>query len=988
MTMNKKRIPSKKPSGVPTPVPIVAIGASAGGLAAFDAFFSAMPAALDTGMAFVLIQHLAPDHKSLLCELIQKHTSMPVTEVEDGTIIQTNHVYVIPPNRDMTLVNGSLQLSEPSSPRGQRLPIDMFFLSLAAAQHELAIGVILSGTGNDGTLGAIAIKDEGGMVMSQNTESAEYDGMPRSVIAAGVVDYVLPPAEMPAALIDFVTHAPPPSARPDDTMKKIFTLLLAHTGHDFSLYKPNTISRRVAKRMAVHKLSDPEEYLRYLQQTPAELDLLFKDLLIGVTSFFRDKEAFAVLESQAIPSLFEGKTPGSAIRVWVPACSTGEEAYSIAILLQERMDALKQHFKLQVFATDIDSKAIARGRSALYPETVAADLTPERLARFFVPSADGSYRVHKTIRDLLIFSEHDLIKDPPFSKLNLISCRNLLIYLEPDLQKRILRLFHFALNSCGILFLGSSETVGEYADVFTTIDPQAKLYQRKEDLLGSARPTRMKYPSLRPDSPATFQNSGRNFDKPRISLRELTEKALLEHYAAVGALVNEHGDLLYLEGYAGQYLEPAQGEQRLNSLLKMAHGVLQKEITRALQKAVKQNDKIVRKGLTVKMKETLSVIDLTVKPVGIDSSSCTETTLFLVILERAQDINHPCQRIPALANSKEFAENESTSPFIEELKRELKLKEEYLQRANEARETSNDEMQAVNEELQSTNEEMETSKEELQSVNEELYTVNAELQAKVTDLTWVNNDMNNLLAGTGVGTVFVDHQLRIRRFTPAATQVINLIQSDIGRPVEHIASNLVGYNSLVEDLQSVLETLIPLEVEVQSKLGEWFLLHISPYRTLENVIEGGVISFFNISQMKRTQSALRETESKYRILFETMPQGVIFLNDKGQILDANSAAERILGLTVDKMKKRDPFNPLGKTLRKDGTDFPREEQPAITALTTGQKVHEVVMGLRPPLKKNLIWIRVNAIPQFWPGENKPYQVYMTIDDITSDIVKP
>ena len=468
--------------------PIVGIGASAGGLAAFEAFFSGMPTDHNSGMAFVLVQHLAPDHKSILTDLVKRYTQMQVFEVEDGMAVQPNCTYIIPPNRDMAFLAGTLQLLEPAAPRGLRLPIDFFFRSLAQDQHERAICIVLSGTGSDGTLGLRAVKGEGGMVMAQNPESTEHDGMPRSAIATGLVDFVLPPAEMPAQLIAYVAHAfgrtprpvSPPFPKAADALKKIFILLRAQTGHDFSQYKQNTVNRRVERRMAVHQIEQLGEYVRYLQRTPAEIEALFRDLLIGVTSFFRDREAFAALQEQVIPRLFVGKASGAAIRIWVPGCSTGEEAYSLAMLLQEQMEALKQSFKLQVFATDLDRQAIEQARAGVYPASIAADVSPERLTRFFSQEPDnGAYRIQKVLRDILVFSEQDVIKDPPFSRLDLISCRNLMIYMGGDLQKKLIPLFHYALNPGGVLFLGTSETVGEFADLFATLDRKSKLYQRK-----------------------------------------------------------------------------------------------------------------------------------------------------------------------------------------------------------------------------------------------------------------------------------------------------------------------------------------------------------------------------------------------------------------------------------------------------------------------------------------------------------------------------
>ncbi|RPI91131.1 MAG: chemotaxis protein CheR, partial [Spirochaetales bacterium] len=469
--------------------PIVGIGASAGGLAAFEAFFSGMPANTEPGMAFVLVQHLAPDHKSILADLIRKYTSMQVFEVEDGMTVRPNCAYIIPPGHDMAFLNGTLQLLEPSAPRGQRLPIDFFFRSLALDQQERSIGIVLSGTGSDGTLGVRSIKGEGGIVMAQTPESTEYDGMPRSAIATGLVDYELPPSEMATALIAYAEYAfgnsPRSNAVPtpilENNLKKIFILLRAQTGHDFSLYKPSTTRRRIERRMAVHQIDTVEKYVRHLQHASSEVDALFRDLLIGVTGFFRDAAAFKALEGAILPLLFSGRSAGSMVRVWTPACSTGEEAYSIAMLLVEGMEALNQRFTLQIFATDIDSQAIAAARAGIYPSSIAADVTPERLARFFTAEAEGpdmspgSYRINKSIRDILIFSEQNVIKDPPFSRLDLISCRNLMIYMSGDLQKKLVPLFHYSLNPGGLLFLGTSESIGEFNDLFATLDRKAKL---------------------------------------------------------------------------------------------------------------------------------------------------------------------------------------------------------------------------------------------------------------------------------------------------------------------------------------------------------------------------------------------------------------------------------------------------------------------------------------------------------------------------------
>ncbi len=957
MTARKKAPPKKRSAGspgVPTPgvlipgvptevarepdaqaqaaFPVVGIGASAGGLAAFEAFFSAIPSGSGSGsgMAFILVQHLAPDHKSILTELIRRYTRMRVTEVEDGMRVEPNCTYIIPPNRDMAYLNGTLQLLEPGEPRGHRSPIDFFFRSLAQDQRALAIGIVLSGTGSDGTQGIRAIKAEGGMVMAQDSTSTEYDGMPRSAIATGMVDFVLPPAEMPARLITYVAHAfgrgsgaaLSPGLRVDDALKKMFILLRAQTGHDFSQYKHNTINRRVERRMAVNQVGNVDDYVLYLRKNPSEVNALFRDLLIGVTHFFRDPEAFKALEEEAIVRLLSNKPAGDLIRVWVPGCSTGEEAYSIAILLQERMEALKTSFKLQVFATDIDSLAIEQARAGLYPASIAADISPERLARFFTEEPGGAFlRINKSIRDILVFSEQDLIRDPPFSRLDLISCRNLLIYMNQELHKKLIPLFHYALNPGGVLLLGTSESVGDRVELFVTLNRTAKLYQRKDD--GAPRRLALEQflspPFAAGGAPRPAANAVRD---PAVRLRDLTERALLQQYAPAGALVNERGDILYLHGRTGEYLEPAPGEAGLN-ILRMARQGLRPRLTTALRNAVATREAVFHPGLRVKTNGDFSSVNLKIRPVSSDSA---EPPLFLIILEHAPEGPAEVTEKTGGKRSRSVADElrMEQSAQAEALKQELKDKEEYLQTTTEELETSNEElksaneeMQSINEEMQSTNEELETSKEELQSVNEELATVNAELQGKVADLSQANNDMNNLLAGTGVGTIFVNHHLLIQRFTPAVTQVINLIATDVGRPVGHIVSNLKDYDRLVPDVQQVLDTLVPKEVEVQDKLGRWFVLRIRPYRTLDNVIDGAVITFFDITEIKQAKEALQNAATLRRLaVVVTDSRDAILVQDlDGKIVSWNPGAARLYGWSEAEalaMNIRDLIPPAGR----------------------------------------------------------------------------
>lgn len=898
--------------------PIVGIGASAGGLAAFETFFSSMPSDIDPGMAFVLVQHLAPDHKSILTDIIRSYTRMKVFEVEDGMRVMPNCAYIIPPNRDMAFLNGDLHLLEPTMPRGQRLPIDFLFRSLAQDQRERAICIVLSGTGSDGTLGVRAIKGEGGMVIVQDPDSTEHDGMPRSAIATGMVDCVLPVAEMPKQLFDYVTHAfgkqhrveAEPIFKDDNALKKIFVLLRGQTGNDFSQYKPSTIYRRIERRMAIHQIETIEGYVKYMQQSPAEVEVLFRDLLIGVTNFFRDPDAFKVLEKQVISRLFANKPEGAIIRVWSACCSTGEEAYSIAMLMQEYMEEIRRSYSIQIFATDIDSNAIATARAGIYPASIASDLSPDRLAHFFTAEPDGSaYRIHKGIRDMMIFSEQNVIKDPPFSRLDLISCRNFLIYLDKDIQKKLINLFHYALNPGGMLFLGSSENAGESDNMFAALDRKSRLFLRKEDFhSGQNMAGDWFFPMMTVKSPMTPRVAGRMGSPVNRSLREITEQAILQHEDMAGALVNKQGDILYLHGRTGMYLEPAPGESGTNNILKMAREGLGRELATALHNAAERNEIVRCLNLHVKTNGHFTCVNFSIRPVAENQTGIYQTPLYLVVLEKAPQPDH-VMIDQSLAASEQGLDGDAR---IEGLKQQLRAKEEYLQAANEELETaneelssSNEEMQSINEELQSANEELETSKEELQSINEELATVNAELQTKVADLSRLNNDMNNMLAGTGVGTVFVDHHLRILRFTPAATELINLILSDVGRPVAHLVSNLVGYDSLVEDVQIVLNTLIHKAVDVQTKGGKWYKMRIQPYRTTDNVIEGAVITFADITEMKRAKDALAVSEIRFRRLFETAQDGILILDaETGMITSVNQFLVDLLGYSEEQFIRK------------------------------------------------------------------------------------
>ena len=890
-------------------------------------------------MAFVVVQHLDPDHASLLVDLFKGFTQMPVHWVEDDMAVQPNSAYVIPPGRDMALRDGRLHLLEPGAPRGMRLPIDFFFRSLARDQGEQAICIVLSGTGSDGTLGLKAIKELGGMAMAQTPESAGYDGMPRSAIATNLVDYVLPPDEMPRHLLAYVQRAlgKPPKARafapgPESGLQKVFGLLRAQTGHDFSGYKRTSIQRRIERRMAVTQINQLEDYARYLQANPLEVETLFRELLIGVTNFFRDPQAYAILAEKVIPDLC-ARSPDAGVRIWVPACSTGEEAYSHAILLLEYLDAAKQHCAVQVFATDIDAEAIERARAGVYPQGIAADVGPQRLARFFVEE-DGGYRIRKSIRDTVVFAKQDILRDPPFSRLDLISCRNMLIYMDGEAQKKVVRLFHYALNPGGYLFLGNSETIGSALDLWADVDKKWRVFRRRD--LGAVAGMA---PAWGPPTSALALGGGRPAadSSQTVSVRDLAERVLLESVTPPSVLINADCEVLYVHGHTGKYLEPASGEVSVN-LLRMAREGLRPALTLAVRRAITDQTMSRYDGVHFQADSSATpgaggeaVVNLIVQPV---TKHAAARGLLMVTFEEVTAAASAAARDPAGATAEPGSDAEVR---VRALEQELRAKEEYLQSTieelqtgNEELRSTNEELQSANEELQSTNEEMNTTKEELQSVNEELATVNTELHGKIDDVGRANNDLSNLLASTGIGTLFVDHQLRVQRFTPATSRVVSLIKTDLGRPVSDMVARFRDYNRLAEDVRDVLDTLIPKEVTVQHHDGAWYQLRIQPYRTVENVIEGAVLTFVDVTQQKALQTALQESQEKLALLFELLPVGVSVLDAEGQTVYANPALEMILGISRASLLRgehaRRPY------LRPDGAPMPAEEVASARAL--------------------------------------------------------
>ena len=835
---------------------IVGMGASAGGLEAFERFFPHIPP--NKGMAFVLIQHILPGYKSIMVDILKKYTRMKVLQIEDGMPVEPNCVYIKPSNKDATISNRILHLAESPISQGIKHPIDFFFQSLAKDQAGKAICIILSGTGTDGTLGLKAIKDAGGMTMVQEEKSAEFGGMPASAIETGLVDYVLPAEKIPEKLIEYATYhdniwnqrTATLTSENSRYLVKIFALLQAETGHNFTHYKHATIYRRIEKRMAVNQINTLAAYVVHLQQNPPEVDALFKELLIGVTSFFRDAKLYESLKKKVIPLLFDSKEHLLTIRIWVVGCSSGEEAYSMAMILKEHMDTINAYAKIQIFATDIDDAALNFARAAIYPESIIADVSQERLKRFFTKQ-DHTYSINKQIREMVFFANHNLIKDPPFSKLDMISCRNLLIYLEPVLQKKLLPLFHYALKPNRFLILGNSETIGEFTNLFSVVDKDCKIFRRIGFSSGRADNRNTKPLTSSTSKHQMAEEPGKLKD---ASIGEIIEKTLLENYTPSCVVINEKYDIVYFQGQTSPFLKPPRGKPTLN-ILKMAHKDLTLELRTAIQRVIKGKTTFTCKNIQIKNIENLQILNLTISPF-LEPKSLEG--LFLVVFE---DITH---FIPQNTDTHtKIVPSSSLNRRIKTLERELdftkeSLREtiEELETSNEKLQTSNEMVQSINEELQSTNEELETSKEELQSMNEELITVNAELQTKIEELTQANNDINNLLSSTEIGTIFLDRYLHIKRFTPATTRIINLIETDIGRPIHHFSTDIL-YEDLVKDIKEVLKTLTPKEKVVNIPGNIWYLVRILPYRTITNIIDGITITLIDITELKRAHEEIQ-----------------------------------------------------------------------------------------------------------------------------------
>jgi PAS domain S-box-containing protein len=876
--------PPAEPSTTPQqgPLAIVGIGASAGGLEALEQFVKRVPE--KSGMAFVIVQHLDPTHKGMLVELLQRATKIKLVQVDDRRKVEPNHIYVIPPNKDLSLLHGALHLLPPASPRGLNLPIDFFFRSLAEDRQERSIGVILSGMGTDGTLGLRAIKEKAGASFVQSLTSAKFDGMPRSAIEAGVADVIAPVEELPERIIAYLRHAPS-IGKPIGTieekvhgaLEKVFVLLRAHTGNDFSVYKRTTILRRIERRMGLHQIDAIGNYVRFLRENPREIDLLFNELLIGVTSFFRDPLSWDHLKNDVLPPLLAHRPSGGLLRAWVPGCSTGEEAYSLAMVFKEALEPFKplKNIALQIFATDLDREAIEKARVGAYPDNIAADVPPERLHRFFVQDEHG-YRIGKEIREMVVFAPQNIIMDPPFTKLDILSCRNLLIYLSGELQKKIIPLFHYSLNPGGILFLGSAETVGSFTSLFAPLDAKSRIYRRLDQAVATYP---VEFPTLPASTAEVAEEAEQELAAGRrrggaANLQALADRVLVQRFSPLGILCNDKGDILYFSARAGKYLEPPAGKANLN-IFAMAREGLRYELSTAFATSLREDRVVKTNRLRVRINGGTETVVVTVQKLSEPHE--LRGTVIVVIEEEPEGKPAPTPAGKAKGPKAQRAGAPDKPPHLVEMEYEIQRAHEEAQTVREEMQTSqeelrsaNEELQSTNEELQSTNEALTTSKEEMQSLNEELQTVNHELQSKVDLLSRSNNDMKNLLNSTEVATLFLDGALNVRRFTTPTSKIIKLIPGDAGRPITDIATDL-DYPDLAADAREVLQTLVFKEKRVSTKDGRFFTIRIMPYRTLENVIDGVVMTFADASASRALEVALLDQASELKQMADSLP---------------------------------------------------------------------------------------------------------------------
>ncbi|WP_244148759.1 chemotaxis protein CheB [Desulfonatronum thiosulfatophilum] len=955
------------------------MGASAGGLEAIESFFSGM--ASDSGLAFVVIQHLSPDYKSLMVEILSKKTEMKVNRAEDGMLVLPNNIYLIPPKKNLTIFHGKLLLNDQEHVRGIiNLPIDIFLRSLAEDQGEKAVAVILSGSGSDGMRGVRVIKEFGGMVMVQSEDSAKFDSMPRAAVSTGLVDFVLPPDEMPKRLLSYAKHPFVIKAErsetvisDEDALTRIFAILREKFKVDFTYYKPSTVTRRIERRMSINRIDEIREYVAYMQNYPAEAATLFREFLIGVTRFFRDREVFDYVRRECLPDVLD-RAANRESRFWIAGCSTGEEAYSMAILAKEYMLESGINRDLKIFATDIDRNAVQFAANGVYPESIAADIPEELMAKYFYKKKD-SYQISRNIREMVVFAQHNLIKDPPFTNIDLISCRNLLIYLQPVLQRKVFEFFNFSLNLRGILVLGTSETIGDMGDYFENLDHKCKVYRTK------GRIKHGKDSSELPQVPnLNYRESGRPFTgarrDPRSGEDRVLERfidALSEDFIHLAVIVNEQMEVLHIIGNTEGYFKLPSGKLSTD-ISKMAAKDLAIPLSTGIQKVFRKQESLRFSNIRLRHQDGFKMVDLRIKPLPQKKG---QEPLVAVFLNEV--------RKPATSDSTQSVQTYDLSheaeQRINDLEQELQFNRENLQATVEELETANEELQATNEELLASNEELQSTNEELQSTNEELYSVNSEYQSKIMELSELHNDVDNLLSASQIGQLLLDENMEIRRFSPKITEIFKLLDGDVGRPLTHISHNLENVDP-IRIIEEVHRHGNLEELEVRAGNGQWHLMRVIPYAVGPKVFSGTLVSFVDITKIKEAEDALRASETKHRQLFETMSQGVVYHSADGAIISTNPAAEQILGLSLEQMLGKTSMDPRWKMIHEDGAEVPGTDHPAMIALRTGQKLGPVIRGVFHPGKNTHIWLAITAIPLFQPGETTPFQVYATFEDIT------
>lgn len=856
----------------------------------------------NSGMAYVIVQHLDPTQKGMLPELLQRISTMPVFQVADRMRVKPDNVYIIPPNKTMSILKGVLHLFDPVEARGLRLPVDFFLRSLADDQKEFAVGIILSGMGSDGSIGIRAIKENNGVILAQDPESARFESMPRNAIDSGLIDIIAPPDKLPGELISFLNHVPlnksviNPEIKDKSALEKIIILLRTHTGNDFSLYKKNTVYRRIERRMGIHKIAEIYSYVHFLQENPKEVHILFKELMIGVTNFFRDSAVWDKLKEKMIPDLIEKAEPNTQLRAWIPGCSTGEEAYTLAIVFKEALEAKSPNkgLTLQIFASDLDDDAIHTARKGLFTENIATDVSSHRLSRYFAKTDDG-YIINTEIREMIVFAQHNIIMHPPFTNIDILSCRNLLIYLDSELQRKLLGLFYYSLNHEGILVLGTSESLGEQSPLFSALDSSLKIFRRSPENLNQQLfnfPSSFTRPKL-----GNLENTVPG--KPIMNIQTLTEQLVLQKFSPAGVLVNENGDILYIIGRTGKYLEPAVGKANLNIFAMLRPG-FQNDFSYAFRKAVAKKETVEVPHVKIGTNGNTLFVNVSIQYIHKPEPLNGKLIIIFTDAPPPHDfVPHDKRRGNAPASIREAELEQELQHSREEMQNIL----EEMQTSQEELKSTNEELQSTNEELQSTNEELTTSKEEMQSLNEELQTVNSELMAKVEDYSRVNNDMKNLLNSTEIATLFLDKELNIRRFTDKATKIFKLIKSDIGRPFTDQVSQLV-YPELADDAREVLRTLVLTIKQIPTRDGRWFSIRIMPYRTFDDRIDGLVITFIDISDLKLVEEQMKYLNEENRLLIESSSKVMVKLSADWKILGFNVAAEKFFGKKPEDVKDK------------------------------------------------------------------------------------